>query len=194
MCLAADQLGADARQLALLPLRMLCIHGFGYHQAQNRVAQELEALIIFRRRPLFAGLKANRAVDRLFSCGFLVHQGTVREGAHQQIVPGKPMPECGLQFGRCRFHVRLCLFPVPVWSLNAGPEKKIPHTALPVILLDAAVKPEYQPKPATEAFGFAVVARRPFVTAREPALRRRRRKNRRLRPRRSCARSRHRPS
>ena len=46
--LAADQLGADTGQLALLPLRVNQKQGFGDHQSQHGVAQELQALIIAR--------------------------------------------------------------------------------------------------------------------------------------------------
>ena len=68
--LAADQLSADAGQLALMPLRMKQKQRLGHHQSQHGVAQKLQALIVAGSRgvPLAVGGEALAEVRSCAAC------------------------------------------------------------------------------------------------------------------------------
>ncbi len=96
--LPADQSGADAGELALVPLRMRGKQRLGHHQPQHGVAEKLEALVV-GRRGLFT----------LICLRELVGQGAVGERAHQQLRVREPGPKRGFKLFEICFHARLGL-------------------------------------------------------------------------------------
>ena len=102
--LAAHQLGADAGQFALLPLRVQQEQRFGHHQAQHRVAQKLQALIVACARGLFLPLAS------LFAAACWLRQRAVRQRAHQQLGLGKTVPQRASSSVKSCFHMRLGRF------------------------------------------------------------------------------------
>jgi len=93
--LTADQLRANARQLALMPLGMQFEKGFGHHQAQHGIAQKLQALIV-----------AHGLHFTAFG-GLLVGQGAMRQSPLQKRGAHKAMAQRGFQSAKNRFHMRL---------------------------------------------------------------------------------------
>ena len=72
----------------------------GHHQAQHRVAEKLQALIVGRR----SLLPARCPICRLRK---LVGQRTVRERAHQQLRTRELVPQCSFKLFQICFHARL---------------------------------------------------------------------------------------
>ena len=105
--LAADQLGADAGQLALLPFRMRQKQRLGHHQTQNGIAQKLQALIVARLGGFFHAAGEDLPVENLLAGHPLIRQRPVGQCAHQQLRAVKTSPQRGLQFGKNSFHMRL---------------------------------------------------------------------------------------
>ena len=87
--LAAYQLSAHPRQVALAPAGKAKKQGFAHNQAKNRVPQKLKPLIA-------GGIGGFRVL--------LMRQGSVGEGAQQQLRARKAVPERRFQFAERCFH------------------------------------------------------------------------------------------
>jgi hypothetical protein len=103
--LAADQLGAHAGQLALLPLGVGLEESLGDDQAKDGVAEELEALVVFSGRGFGVAVSSGQP-----ACGSFIGQRAVGERAEQELAAGKGMSQCGFQFDQFSFHARLVRF------------------------------------------------------------------------------------
>jgi hypothetical protein len=90
---AADELGAHAGQLSLLPAGIALEKGFSHYKAEDGVAEKLEALIV---GPLAFICFA------VYLHGHLVGLGAVGKGVEQQFRALEAVPESPLEWGDVR--------------------------------------------------------------------------------------------
>jgi hypothetical protein len=85
---AAYELGANAGEFPLAPLGMEEEHGFGDHETEDGISQELKPLVI-------AG--GDNFIGAAFE-GTLMGEGAVGQGADEQFEVGKAIPQSRFQF------------------------------------------------------------------------------------------------
>ena len=138
--LPAHQLGADAGQLALVPLRMR-------RNSASATTSPSTASPRNSRRSLSPAFAGSCSFERCRHGRLLVGQGAMRQRAHQQLRPGKAMPECGFQFARaastCASTVSI---PVDASSWGRRRNRRFRQKQHPIYLLNASRRLDGRPR------------------------------------------------